>query len=79
MGSCMLQQAWGCCCEGSDGGLHRMRLLGVTAHAHHGISCRTLPRCLAGLKAIMLGAQSIMVGSNSIVVAGGMESMSNIP
>lgn len=33
----------------------------------------------AGLKAIMLGAQSIMLGANQVVVAGGMESMSNIP
>ena len=27
----------------------------------------------------MLGAQSIMAGTNSVVVAGGMESMSNVP
>lgn len=38
-----------------------------------------LPRWAAGLKAIMLGAQSIMLGANQVVVAGGMESMSNIP
>jgi acetyl-CoA C-acetyltransferase len=31
------------------------------------------------MKAIMLGAQSIMLGENDIVVAGGMESMSNVP
>jgi acetyl-CoA C-acetyltransferase len=31
------------------------------------------------MKAIMLGAQSIMNGDNEIVLAGGMESMSNIP
>jgi acetyl-CoA C-acetyltransferase len=31
------------------------------------------------MKAIMLGAQSILLGDNDIVVAGGMESMSNIP
>jgi acetyl-CoA C-acetyltransferase len=31
------------------------------------------------MKAIMLGAQSIMLGDNDIVVAGGMESMSNVP
>jgi acetyl-CoA C-acetyltransferase len=35
--------------------------------------------CASGSKAIMLGAQSIMMGINEIVVAGGMESMSNIP
>jgi acetyl-CoA C-acetyltransferase len=35
--------------------------------------------CASGMKAMMLGAQSIMLGQNDIVVAGGMESMSNIP
>lgn len=35
--------------------------------------------CASGMKSIMLGAQSIMLGINNIVVAGGMESMSNIP
>ncbi len=35
--------------------------------------------CASGMKAIMLGAQSIMLGTNDIVVAGGMESMSNVP
>jgi acetyl-CoA C-acetyltransferase len=31
------------------------------------------------MKAVMLGAQSIMLGENDVVVAGGTESMSNIP
>jgi acetyl-CoA C-acetyltransferase len=35
--------------------------------------------CASGMKAIMLGAQSIMTGDNDIVLAGGMESMSNVP
>lgn len=35
--------------------------------------------CASGMKTIMLGAQSIMVGAQDVVVAGGMESMSNIP
>lgn len=35
--------------------------------------------CASGMKAIMLGAQSIQLGQNEIVVAGGMESMSNVP
>ena len=35
--------------------------------------------CASGMKAIMLGAQSIMNGDNDVVVAGGMESMSNVP
>lgn len=35
--------------------------------------------CSSGMKSVMFGAQSIMLGQNDIVVAGGMESMSNIP
>ena len=35
--------------------------------------------CASGMKAIMLAAQSIALGHNDIVVAGGMESMSNVP
>ncbi len=35
--------------------------------------------CASGMKAMMLAAQSIELGQNEIVVAGGMESMSNIP
>ncbi|MFY8108931.1 MAG: acetyl-CoA C-acyltransferase [Bacteroidia bacterium] len=35
--------------------------------------------CASGSKAIMLAASSIMMGVNDVVVAGGMESMSNIP
>lgn len=35
--------------------------------------------CASGMKAIMIAAQSIALGDNEIVVAGGMESMSNVP
>ena len=35
--------------------------------------------CASGMKAIMIAAQSIQLGQNDIVVAGGMESMSNVP
>jgi len=35
--------------------------------------------CASGMKAIMLGAQSIMLGEHDVIVAGGMESMSNVP
>ncbi len=44
------------------------------------VPCTTVNKvCASGMKAIMLGAQSIMLGDNDVVVAGGMESMSNIP
>ena len=35
--------------------------------------------CASGMKAVMVGAQSIMLGQNDIVIAGGTESMSNVP
>jgi acetyl-CoA C-acetyltransferase len=35
--------------------------------------------CASGLKSIALGAQAIMQGDAEVVIAGGMESMSNIP
>ncbi|MFC3199383.1 acetyl-CoA C-acyltransferase [Parapedobacter deserti] len=35
--------------------------------------------CASGMKSIMLAAQSIALGQNDMVVAGGMESMSNVP
>ncbi len=44
------------------------------------IPCTTVNKvCASGMKAIMMGAQSIMLGDNDVVVAGGMESMSNVP
>src|SRR4051794_37579086 len=42
--------------------------------------CTTVNKvCGSGLKAAMLGAQTIMTGNGDVVVAGGMESMSNVP
>src|SRR5215510_5923411 len=35
--------------------------------------------CGSGLKAIILGCQEILLGNADVVVAGGMESMSNVP
>lgn len=35
--------------------------------------------CASGMKSIMFGSQSIELEQNDIVVAGGMESMSNVP
>ena len=35
--------------------------------------------CASGMKSIALGVQSILLGDADIVVAGGMESMSNVP
>jgi len=44
------------------------------------VPCTTVNKiCASGMKSIMLGAQTILTGDNEIVVAGGMESMSQIP
>ena len=44
------------------------------------VPCTTVNKvCSSGMKTVMLGAQSIMLGHNDVVMAGGMESMSNIP
>ena len=45
-----------------------------------GVGCVTINKvCGSGLKAVMLAAQAIRAGDADIVVAGGMESMSNVP
>ncbi len=44
------------------------------------VNCTTVNKvCASGMKAVMQGAQSILLGDNDVVVAGGMESMSNVP
>jgi acetyl-CoA C-acetyltransferase len=44
------------------------------------VPCTTVNKvCASGMKSIMLGAQSILLGHNDVVIAGGMESMSNVP
>lgn len=44
------------------------------------VPCTTINKvCSSGMKSVMFGAQSIMLGQQDIIVAGGMESMSNIP
>lgn len=42
--------------------------------------CTTINKvCASGMKSVMMAAQSLMTGANEVMVAGGMESMSNIP
>ena len=44
------------------------------------VECTTVNKvCASGSKAIMYGAQAIMLGQADVVMAGGMESMSNVP
>lgn len=44
------------------------------------VPCTTINKvCASGMKAVMQGAQAIMAGDADVIVAGGMESMSQIP
>jgi acetyl-CoA C-acetyltransferase len=44
------------------------------------VNCTTVNKvCASGMKAIAQAAQSIMLGDADVVIAGGMESMSNVP
>ncbi|WP_317129687.1 acetyl-CoA C-acyltransferase [Hymenobacter jejuensis] len=44
------------------------------------VECTTVNKvCASGSKAIMFAAQAIMLGQADVVLAGGMESMSNVP
>jgi acetyl-CoA C-acetyltransferase len=44
------------------------------------VQCLTVNKvCGSGLKSVMLAAQAVMAGDSEIIVAGGMESMSNVP
>jgi acetyl-CoA C-acetyltransferase len=56
------------------------RQASVFAGIGYDVPCTTINKvCASGSKAIMLAAQSIMLGISDTVVAGGMESMSNVP
>ncbi|GJM28969.1 MAG: acetyl-CoA acetyltransferase [Cyclobacteriaceae bacterium] len=56
------------------------RQVSLAAGIGSDVPCTTVNKvCASGMKAAMLAAQSIMLGINDIVIAGGMESMSNIP
>lgn len=56
------------------------RQAAIFAGLSDSVPCTTVNKvCASGMKAVMLAAQTIALGDASIVVAGGMESMSNIP
>ena len=44
------------------------------------VNCTTINKvCASGMKAVSLAAQGILLGDTELAVAGGMESMSNVP
>lgn len=56
------------------------RQAAMAAGIPNNVGCTTVNKvCASGMKAVMQAAQAIKSGDVDIVVAGGMESMSNIP
>lgn len=56
------------------------RQAALKAGLPQGVPCQTLNKvCGSGLKAVLAAAQAIALGEVEIAVAGGMESMSNVP
>ncbi|KAK6541102.1 erg10, acetyl-CoA C-acetyltransferase [Orbilia ellipsospora] len=61
-------------------GQNPARQCALGAGLSQGIVATTVNKvCASGMKAIILGAQTIMTGNAEIVVAGGTESMSQVP
>lgn len=56
------------------------RQAAMNAGVGYNVPCTTVNKvCASGMKSVMLAAQGIMTGQGDIMVAGGMESMTNIP
>lgn len=56
------------------------RQAAIFAGLGYEVECTTINKvCASGSKAIMLAAQTIMNGNADVLIAGGMESMSNVP
>jgi acetyl-CoA C-acetyltransferase len=56
------------------------RQAALGAGISNGAVCTTVNKvCASGMKSIAMGVQSILMGDTDCVVAGGMESMSNVP
>ena len=56
------------------------RQAAISAGVDVQVPCTTVNKvCASGMKSVVFAAQSIQLGQNHLVLAGGMESMSNIP
>lgn len=56
------------------------RQAALAAGLSNNVVCTTVNKvCASGMKAIAMGVQNILLGDADCVVAGGMESMSNVP
>lgn len=56
------------------------RQAAIRSGIKHNVPSTTVNKvCSSGMKSVMLAAQSIALGQADVIVAGGMESMSNVP
>ena len=70
----------GCAMPEGAQGLNMGRIIAQKAGLPDHVPGATINRfCSSGLQTIVMGAQSIMAGYTSVVVAGGAESMSQVP
>ena len=66
--------------RGAGNGPNPARQVSYRSGIPQEISAYTVNKaCGSGLKAIILGCQEILLGNADVIVAGGMESMSNVP
>ena len=66
--------------RGAGNGPNPARQVGFRSGIPQEVCAYTVNKaCGSGLKAIILGTQQILLGNAEVIVAGGMESMSNVP
>jgi len=70
----------GCALPEGAQGMNVARICALRAGMPHTVPAMTINRlCSSGLQAIALAAQQIMAGTASCIIAGGVESMSQVP
>lgn len=70
----------GCAMPEGTQGMNIARIAAVKAGLPYSVPAMTINRfCSSGLQAIALAAENIMCGFNDVIVAGGVESMSQVP
>lgn len=70
----------GCAMPEGSQGMNLGRLIALKAGLPDSVPGATVNRfCSSGLQTIAMGAQSIMSGFNDVILAGGVESMSQVP
>ncbi|XP_073970237.1 acetyl-CoA acetyltransferase 1 isoform X2 [Rhodnius prolixus] len=66
-------------CQGGAGQAPA-RQAALFAGLNESVICTTVNKvCASGMKSVMLAAQVLMCGHQRVIIAGGMESMSNVP